>query len=112
MEKLNLTQEWDKVFLKSDKVDHKKVTFHNRYGITLAADMYTPKSVVDKLPAIAVSGPFLRGKGAVLRSVCAENGRAWLLDDCLRSVLHRRRAAVHPATSLRRTSTPRISAQR
>ena len=58
MEKLNLTQEWDKVFPKSDKVDHKKVTFHNRYGITLAADMYTPKSVVDKLPTIAVSGPF------------------------------------------------------
>ena len=58
MEKLNLTQEWDKVFPKSDTVDHKKVTFHNRYGITLAADMYTPKSVVDKLPAIAVSGPF------------------------------------------------------
>ena len=58
MEKLNLTQEWDKVFPKSDKVDHKKVTFHNRYGITLAADMYTPKSVVGKLPVIAVSGPF------------------------------------------------------
>ena len=58
MEKLNLTQEWDKVFPKNDKVDHKKVTFHNRYGITLAADMYTPKSVVGKLPAIAVSGPF------------------------------------------------------
>ena len=58
MEKLNLTQEWDKVFPKSDKVDHKKVTLHNCYGITLAADMYTPKSVVDKLPAIAVSGPF------------------------------------------------------
>ena len=57
MEKLNLTQEWDKVFPKSDKVDHKKVTLHNCYGITLAADMYTPKSVVDKLPAIAVSGP-------------------------------------------------------
>ena len=58
MEKLILTQEWDKVFPKSDKVDHKKVTFHNRYGITLAADMFTPKSVVGKLPAIAVSGPF------------------------------------------------------
>ena len=58
MEKLSVTQEWDKVFPKSDKVDHKKVTFHNRYGITLAADMYTPKSVVGKLPAIAVSGPF------------------------------------------------------
>ena len=58
MEKLSLTQEWDKVFPKSDKVDHKKVTFHNRYGIILAADMFTPKSVVGKLPAIAVSGPF------------------------------------------------------
>ena len=51
-------QEWDKVFPKSDKVDHKKVTFHNRYGITLAADMYTPKGTEGKLPAIAVSGPF------------------------------------------------------
>ena len=58
MEKLNLTQEWDKVFSKSDKVDHKKVTFHNRYGITLAADMYTPRGAESKLPAIAVSGPF------------------------------------------------------
>lgn len=58
MEKLNLTQEWDKVFPKSDRVDHKKVTFHNRYGITLAADMYTPRGVEGKLPAIAVSGPF------------------------------------------------------
>lgn len=58
MEKLNSTQEWDKVFPKSDKVDHKKITFHNRYGITLAADMYMPKGVEGKLPAIAVSGPF------------------------------------------------------
>ena len=58
MEKLNLTHEWDKVFPKSDKVDHKKVTFHNRYGITLAADMYTPRGAEGKLPAIAVSGPF------------------------------------------------------
>ena len=58
MEKLNLTQEWDKVFPKSDKVDQKKVTFHNRYGITLAADMYTPRGAEGKLPAIAVSGPF------------------------------------------------------
>ena len=58
MEKLSLTQEWDKVFPKSDKVDHKKVTFHNRYGITLAADLYTPKGAEGKLPAIAISGPF------------------------------------------------------
>ena len=58
MEKLNLTQEWDKVFPKSDKVNHRKVTFRNRYGITLAADLYTPKGTEGKLPAIAVSGPF------------------------------------------------------
>ncbi len=57
-EKLVLTEEWDKVFEKSDEVLHKKVTFHNRYGITLAADMYIPKSASGKLPAIAVSGPF------------------------------------------------------
>ena len=58
MEKLNLTQEWDKVFPKSDQVDHRKVTFHNRYGITLAADLYTPKGAEGKLSAIAVCGPF------------------------------------------------------
>ena len=58
MEKLNLTQEWDKVFPLSNKVNHRKVTFTNRYGITLAADMYVPKQAEGKLPAIAVSGPF------------------------------------------------------
>lgn len=57
-EQLTLTQEWDKVFPKSDKVDHRKVTFLNRYGITLAADMYTPKNISGKMPAIAISGPF------------------------------------------------------
>ena len=57
-EKLNLTQEWDKVFKKNEKVEHKKITFHNRYGITLAADLYMPKGAEGKLPAIAVSGPF------------------------------------------------------
>lgn len=58
MEKLNMTQEWDKTFPKSDKVEHRKITFHNRYGITLAADLYQPKGVTEKLAAIAVSGPF------------------------------------------------------
>ena len=58
MEQLNLTQEWDKVFPKSDKVEHSKATFHNRYGITLVADVYVPKNAEGKLPAIAVSGPF------------------------------------------------------
>lgn len=58
MEKFTLTEEWDKTFPKSEKVNHKKVTFHNRYGITLAADMYEPKDAKGKLPAIAVCGPF------------------------------------------------------
>ena len=58
MENLNLTTDWDKTFPKSDKVNHSKVTFTNRYGITLAADMYVPKNTTGKLPAIAVCGPF------------------------------------------------------
>jgi hypothetical protein len=58
MAELNLTKEWDKTFPKSEKVNHSKVTFHNRYGITLAADMYIPKNAEGKLAAIAVSGPF------------------------------------------------------
>ncbi len=57
-EKLNLTTQWDKTFEKSDKILHSKVTFINRYGITLAADMYEPKDAEGKLPALAVSGPF------------------------------------------------------
>ncbi len=57
-ETLKLVKEWDKTFPKSDKISHKKVTFHNRYGITLAADMYAPKNAKGKLPAIAVCGPF------------------------------------------------------
>lgn len=76
-EKLTLVQEWDKTFPMSEKVNHSKVTFTNRYGITLAADLYMPKNAVGKLPAIAVSGPF----GAVKEQVSglyaqelAENG--------------------------------------
>lgn len=57
-EQLDLTKEWDKTFAQSDKVNHSKVTFVNRYGITLAADMYVPKNAEGKLPAIAVCGPF------------------------------------------------------
>ena len=64
-QELTLTQEWDKVFPQSDKVDHRKVTFKNRYCITLTADLYTPKNTEGKLPAIAVSGPF----GAVKEQV-------------------------------------------
>ncbi|NDR54294.1 alpha/beta hydrolase [Actinomyces sp. 565] len=58
IENLELTQEWDKVFPQSDAVDHEKVAFHNRFGITLAADLYRPKAATGKLPALAVSGPF------------------------------------------------------
>lgn len=57
-ETLHLTNTWDKVFPKSENVNHRKVTFHNRYGLTLAADLYEPKHVDGKLPAIAVCGPF------------------------------------------------------
>lgn len=63
---MRLTEEWDKTFRKSDKVDHQKVTFKNRYGITLAADLYLPKNRAgERLPALAVSGPF----GAVKEQV-------------------------------------------
>lgn len=58
MEELHLTREWDKTFAKSDKVDQEKITFHNRYGITLAADLYRPKNAAGKLAALAVCGPF------------------------------------------------------
>ena len=64
-EKLTLTQEWDKVFPQSDKVNHSKITFHNRFGITLAADLYIPQNATGKLPAIALCGPF----GAVKEQV-------------------------------------------
>ena len=57
-EELNLVEKWDKVFPKSDKVNHKKVTFKNHFGITLAADMYEPKNYEGKLPALAVCGPY------------------------------------------------------
>lgn len=57
-ETLKMTEKWDKVFPKSERVNHRKITFHNRYGITLAADLYEPVNTQGKLPAIAVSGPF------------------------------------------------------
>ena len=73
MEQLTLTREWDKTFPLSDKVSHCKVTFHNRYGITLAADLYIPKDAGDrKLPAIAMSGPY----GAVKEQVSGRYAQA------------------------------------
>ena len=58
MDNAEITKEWDKVFPKSDKVNHEKITFKNRYGFTLVADLYEPKEANEKLPAVAVSGPF------------------------------------------------------
>ena len=58
MNTLELTQEWDKTFPQSDKVEHTKITFHNRYGITLAADLYKPKNTQGHLAAIAASDPY------------------------------------------------------
>ena len=55
---IKLTSNWDKVFPKSNKVSHNKVTFKNRFGIVIAADLYEPKIIKEKLPALAVSGPF------------------------------------------------------
>lgn len=64
-EKLHLTKKWDKIFPQEEDVAHKKITFHNHFGITLAADMYYPKNFAGKLPAIAVCGPY----GAVKEQV-------------------------------------------
>ena len=76
-EELKLVSEWDKTFPQSEKVDHKKVTFVNRYGITLAADLYKPKNVSGKYPAIAVSGPLVQSKNSVLDYM----RRRWLKKD-------------------------------
>ena len=73
-EQLTLTQEWDKTFPKSDKVNHRKVTFHNRYGITLAADLYEPKHYEGKLAAIAVCGPFGEQAAGLYAQTMAERG--------------------------------------
>lgn len=107
-ENLNLTQEWDKTFPKSDKVNHSKVTFTNRYGITLAADLYIPKDATGKLPAIAVCGPFGAVKeqaGGLYAQTMAERGFLTLAFD----PSYTGEAAVCPVTRYRRTSTQRIS---
>lgn len=111
MEQLNLTQEWDKVFPKSDKVEHNKATFHNRYGITLAADVYVPKSAEGKLPAIAVSGPFGAVKeqtSGLYAQKMAELGFFAIAFD----PSYTGESGGAPAMWRRRTSTPRTSAQR
>ena len=102
---LPLTQEWDKVFPKSDKVEHAKVTFRNRFGIMLAADVYKPKVGNEKFAAIAVSGPFGAVKeqsSGLYAQTLAERG----------FLLSRASRVAHLATSLRLTSTRRIFRQR
>ena len=74
-EELMMITVWDKTFPKSEKVNHKKITFMNRYGITLAADMYIPKNAEGKLPAIAVCGPFGAVKEAMFWIICTDHGR-------------------------------------
>lgn len=80
MEQLNLTTDWDKVFPRSDKVDHSKVTFHNRYGITLAADLYIPKGASGQTACHCGMRTVRRGQGAVVGSVCPDHGGVWLPD--------------------------------
>ena len=105
MDTLNLTQEWDKKFPQSDKVNHRKVTFKNRYGITLAADLYEPKNIESKVPAIAVSGPFGAVKeqsSGLYAQTMAERGFLTLI---------RARAVANPVMWHRPTSTPKILAR-
>lgn len=111
MEQLKLTQEWDKVFPKNDKVEHSKATFHNRYGITLAADVYVPKNAEGKLPAIAVSGPFgavkEQSSGLYAQKMAELGFFAIAFDPSYTGESGGTPRYWHP-----RTSTPRTSAQR
>lgn len=109
-EPLKLTDTWDKTFPKSDKVDHSKVTFHNRYGITLAADLYRPKNRKGKMAALAVAGPF----GAVKEQAAglyaqklAEMGFLTIAFDPSLSA----KAAAGPEMQPARTSTRKTSRQ-
>lgn len=109
---VSLVEKWDKTFAESTKVDHRKVTFPNRYGITLVGDLYIPKDRGDrKLAAIAVSGPFGAVKeqsSGLYAQTLAEHGFVTLAFD-----LHTRvKAAATRETSHLRISTPRISARR
>ena len=79
-ETLKLTQEWDKTFPKSDKVDHRKVTFHDRFGITLAADLYQPKGGQGETGRYRGVRPLRRGEGTGFRPLCPDNGRTWIPD--------------------------------
>lgn len=87
---VSMTDKWDKTFAESQKVDHRKVSFPNRYGITLVGDLYLPKDRGDrKLAAIAVSGPFGAVKEQSQRLVCADAGGTRVCYPGVRSFLHR-----------------------
>ncbi len=108
---LTLTEAWDKTFPKSDKADHRKVTFHNRYGITLAADMYTPKGQSGPFAAIAVCGPFGAVKeqcSGLYAQTMAERGYLTIAFDPSFTGESGASRAIWP----RRTSTPRTSRPR
>ncbi len=107
---MQLTQEWDKTFPKSDKVDHQKVTFKNRYGITLAADLYQPKKASAKLAALVVGGPFGAVKeqsSGLYAQTMAERGFVTLAFD----PSYTGRAAASLTMLPRRILIPRISAR-
>ena len=108
---MQLVQEWDKTFPKSDKVEHHKVTFKNRYGFTLVGDLYVPKNAKGKLPAIAVTGPFGAVKeqtAGIYAQTLAERGFVTLAFDGS-WVRAQASHAIWQALKLRRkTSAPRL----
>jgi hypothetical protein len=103
---LEFTQSWDKTFPKSEEVTHSKVTFHNRYGITLAADMYMPKNVEGKLTAIAVAGPFgavkEQSSGLYAQTMAERGFLRLLLNPLIRAKAVVNRDMLRPLTSTQR----------
>ena len=103
MTALELTPVWDKTFPQSDKVEHGKITFHNRYGIELAADVYKPKRVRrTQIQGDRRLGTLRRSEGAGKRPVCADLGRARVPHDRVRPVVHRRIRRLAPRGRLPR----------
>ena len=108
-EHLKLVEQWDKTFPISNKVHHHKATFHNRYGITLAADLYAPKDINGTLPAIAVCGPFGAVKEQAAGTVCTGNGGKRIFFNRFRIRPSPEKAAALPDIWLHRTSIQRTS---
>lgn len=98
MENLNLTNEWDKTFPQSDKVKHSKVTFRNRYGITLAADLYMPKNARRQITGYRHLRPVRGCKRTSVGTLCANYGRTRLSDKSPSTPLSPAKAAAHLAT--------------